>query len=126
MTAMEMRVIDHDSKRLWIVGDDRGAVSIHAIIVPDTLRLPTVIRDPRGQVNLYPDCITYHTPVPGGGDAVSDCPALEGRWCEADAGGTAVHILMQWERLGYAEQYLRNTLIELHARRWPAVETAGE
>ncbi|MEU4781072.1 hypothetical protein [Micromonospora sp. NPDC023633] len=121
MIAMEMRTFDHDSKRWWVVGNDRGAVSIHAVHVPDDFHRPTVIRDQAG-VRLYPDCITYHQPVPDGTDgAHADCPALDGRTCEPDAGRSAFHILNQWEMLGHPDHYLANTLTELHAREWPPV-----
>jgi hypothetical protein len=119
---MEMRTFDHDGKRWWVVGDDRGAVSIHAVPVPADFHRPTVIRD-RDGVRMYPDCITYHRPVADGTDGThADCPALNGRTCDPDAGQRAYYFLGQWEMLGHPDHYLAETLTGLYAREWPAAK----
>lgn len=119
-TTMEMRTFDHEGKRWWVVGDDRGAVSIHAVHVPAGFRQLVSVRDPQGTGRLFPDCITYHQPVADGTDGShADCPALGGRTCEPDAGRPVLYILGQWELLGFPDQYLADTLTELHAQEWP-------
>lgn len=112
----QMRSFDHDGSRWWVYGDENGAVSIHAVHVADGFRPLVSVRNPYGEGRLFPDCVTYHRPAPEGTDgAVADCPALNGRTCDPDAGGSVTYLLGQWEMLGYADQYLSDNLAELYA-----------
>lgn len=124
-TTFDETANDGSRFRWWVLRGPQLAISLTAVVsLPWRPDAPDVL-DADGNVLTAYTIAVHHPPEPGQEPTLANCPALEGRPCGSDQGGSfrqAAETLHEWARAGRNDKLIEGELRAWYADRAPETQ----